>query len=578
MVVTGGELLAQLLERHGVDSIFCSPGSEWAPVWEALARRRTEGNGALSYINCRHETLAVSAAMGYAECTGRLPAVLLHSGVGVLHGSMALRNAYFAKVPMIVFSGETYEHTGDEEVRPRGGHWLSLLSDVGGPSSLVKGYVKWSNSVRYKDGLVDMVSRGCRMALTTPPGPVYLSVPPELLIRSYEECRIPWSAPVDSVHRPGPASLEQAARALISAERPVIVSEYAGKKPGAIERLTELAEMLAIPVFEGTFPARSNFPKESPLYMGFDSAEALRTADVVLVVAGSAPWYPPLACSDEVRVILLDDDPLHPNLPHWGYPVDTILKGDIEEGLASLTTKVRSLLSAAPNGSSYGERLGKSKTRHEELTKLWEAEARDGQKKMPISPAWFLREARRICPGTAMIVDETITHMRLIHRYMAEPSHYIKSGYGCLGVGVGEAIGVKLAHPDRPVVLFIGDGAFNYNPVLAGLGLCQEYGVPILVAVMNNGGYLAMKHAHDLLYPQGYAARADAYFGAHISPAPEYARLAEAFGAHGEKIERPEEIEPALRRGFAEMERGKAVILDVKLHDGPDMGGPGLPL
>ena len=165
-------------------------------MWEALAKRRAEGNRTLTYINCRHEMLAVSMAMGYAECTGKLPAVLLHSGIGALHGSMALRNAYFAKVPMIVFSGETYEHTGDTEVRPQGWHWLGLLSDVGGPSSLVRGYVKWSNSVRHKDGLVDMVSRGCRMACTTPQGPVFRRSPLELLIRSYEECRIPRSPSV----------------------------------------------------------------------------------------------------------------------------------------------------------------------------------------------------------------------------------------------------------------------------------------------------------------------------------------------------------------------------------------------
>jgi acetolactate synthase-1/2/3 large subunit len=115
------------------------------------------------------------------------------------------------------------------------------------------------------------------------------------------------------------------------------------------------------------------------------------------------------------------------------------------------------------------------------------------------------------------------------------------------------------------VVLFIGDGAFNYNPVLAGLGLCQEYHMAILIVVMNNGGYMGMKRAHDTLYPQGFAASVGAYFGVDIAPAPEYARLAEAFGAYGEKIERPEEIEPALRRCLGRIEKGGAAILDVIL-------------
>ena len=168
MMVTGGELLIELLEGSGVEYIFCSPGSEWAPVWEALAKREARGSAGLRYVNRRHEMLAVSVAMGYAECTGKLPAVLLHSGIGTLHGSMALRTAYFAKAPIIVLAGETVEHTGDTEVSPQGWHWLSLLSDVGGPSSFVKGYVKWSNGVKSKDGLVSSFSRGCRMARATP--------------------------------------------------------------------------------------------------------------------------------------------------------------------------------------------------------------------------------------------------------------------------------------------------------------------------------------------------------------------------------------------------------------------------
>jgi acetolactate synthase-1/2/3 large subunit len=562
-MVTGGELLVELLEGFGVEYIFCSPGTEWAPVWEALAKRQALGRDTLRYINCRHEMLAVSMAMGYAECTGKLPAVLLHSGLGALHGSMALRNAYFAKAPMIVFSGETYEHAGDREISPPGWHWLGLLSDIGGPSSLVRGYVKWSNSVKSKDGLVDLVSRGCRIAQTTPQGPVFLSVSLELLIRSYAECRVPRPHKVDTVYGPSREVLEQAAGQLVESKSPIIVSEYAGKQPRAVEKLVELAELLAIPVFEGSHPVRSNFPRDNPLYMGFDSADALKHADTVLVVGGSAPWYPPLACNEQTTVMLLDDDPLHANLPHWGYPVDLTLSADFEQGLSALTDCIRARLGRGERVSQ--DRLALWAARHERLVKGWEAEAAAEREKRPISAKWFFREARRALPGNTMILDETITYTRLIHQYMSEPGCYIKSGYGCLGVGVGEAIGVKLALPDRPVVLLVGDGAFSYNPALAGLGLCQEYGVPILIAVMNNGGYMGMKHAHDRLYPDGYAASSKAYLGVDIAPAPAYAKLAAAFDAYGEKVERPADIAATLNRGLEEMEEGRAVLLDVIL-------------
>jgi acetolactate synthase-1/2/3 large subunit len=164
-----------------------------------------------------------------------------------------------------------------------------------------------------------------------------------------------------------------------------------------------------------------------------------------------------------------------------------------------------------------------------------------------------------------MILDETITHMRAVHQYMSEPGHYMKSGYGCLGVGIGEAIGTKLAHPDRPVILLVGDGAFFYNPTLAGLGLCQEYEVPITIAVMNNGGYMGMKRAHQGLYPDGYAVAGNTYLGIDIAPAPDYAALAAVFGGYGVKLENPADIETTLTRDLGEMGQGRTVLLDVIL-------------
>lgn len=396
-MVTGGELFVDLIESQGVEYIFCSPGTEWAPVWEALAKRQAGGRDELRYINCRHEMLAVSMAMGYAECTGKLPAVLLHSGIGTLHGSMALRNAYFAKAPMIVFSGETYEHTGDEEVSPQGWHWLGLLSDIGGPSSLVRGYVKWSNAVTSKDGLVELVPRGCRMARTTPQGPVFLSVSSELLIRSYSECRIPGPDKADSVCGPTPAAFEQTAGLLVESKRPIIVSEYAGKQLGAVSKLVELAELLAIPVFEGTYPVRSNFPRDNPLYMGFDSADALQQADTVLVIGGSAPWYPPLACNEQTTVILLDDDTLHANLPHWGYPVDLTLTADFERGLSALIDSIRARLGG--EGRAPRDRLAFWTNRHKQLVEGRETDAIAEREKRPISAKWFFRRPAGSSPA-----------------------------------------------------------------------------------------------------------------------------------------------------------------------------------
>ena len=131
MAVSGGEILIDLFESCGIEYIFCSPGTEWVPVWEGLSRRYGQGKKTPKYINCRHEILAVSAAIGYNKATSRLPAVLLHAGVGPLHAAMAIRTAYLAQVPMIICSGETSDH-GNEETTAPGSHWLGYLSDIGG--------------------------------------------------------------------------------------------------------------------------------------------------------------------------------------------------------------------------------------------------------------------------------------------------------------------------------------------------------------------------------------------------------------------------------------------------------------
>jgi len=570
MTLTGGELLLDLLQACGVEYIFCSPGTEWTPVWESLLKRRGRGDTSLKYINCRDEILAISMAQGYAETSGGLPAVLLHASVGPLHGAMAMRNASTARVPMIIFGGETCEHCGDAEVRAQGWHWLGLLSDIGGPAALVKNYVKWSNEVKNRDALVDSILRGCQIARSAPAGPVFVSVPTEIMLRSGAGVTRPY--PVATPTEPCVADLHDVAGQLVRAKHPVIIAERAGKKPGAVKSLVELADRLSIPVFESSLPYSASFPKDNPLYMGVNVGEVLREADLVFVVSSVTPWYPPAAGPpDSARVIVLDEAPLHERLPFWGYRVDTTITADIEPALAALVEIVRKKVTNKPGRE---ERRQYWQARHDEMTARLEKEALSGRRARPIATRWFLRQARRALPPGAIILDETLTHTRYIHEYLAEPGGYIKSAYGGLGIGMGEAAGVKLASPDRPVILFIGDGSFNYNPALAALGVYQEYHLPVLVVIMDNGGYGAMKFGHQRLYPQGAAVSQGTYLGVDIAPAPDYVKIAEAFGAHGERLEDPGDIEAALKRGLARTAAGQTALLDVVLELTPPFAMP----
>ena len=569
MTVSGGELLVELLKNCGIEYFFCSPGTEWTPVWEALVQYQERGDSSLKYINCRDETLAVSMAMGYAETTGKLPVVLLHASVGPLHGAIAIRNAYTARVPMIIISGETYEHRGDGEVGAQGWHWLGLLSDIGGPSALIRSYIKWGNPVKSRDSLVDSVLRGCQIALTAPKGPVYLSIPAEILLNSHQEEPVPEPSRLITITEPHTSDVQEAVRQLVNSKQPVIIAEHAGKIPGVVRKLTELAELLSIPVFEAPLPYAANFPKDNPLYMGYDTAEALKQADTVLVVGGLTPWYPPSAGpGDNARIIMIDEAPLHERLPYWGYRVDLTISADIGKTLESLVNIIRSDTAGQEQAASGNrDRLENWRAKHDAMVAAWEEEALAGREKRPINPGWFLHVARKTFPDNAIILDETLTHTRSVHQYLASPDCYIKSAYGGLGVGMGEAAGVKLANPDRPVILVVGDGSFNYNPVLAALGCYQEYNLPVFIIIMNNGGYLAMKWAHRMRHPEGSAVSRNQFLGTDISPAPDYVKVAEAFSAYGEKLEAPEDIEAALNRGLEQIGQGKTALLDVILEE-----------
>ncbi len=570
MAINGGDVLLEVFKSYGVEYIFSSPGSEWASVWENLAKRYDQGDKSLKYINCRHESLAVSAAFGYAKATGRLPAVLLHAAVGPLNGALPIRAAYRARVPMIICTGDTSGYGEDGKGAPW--YWMGNLSDIGGNDTPVNTYVKWSNAVTSKETLMSSVYRGCGIAQAHIKGPVFLSIPLEFLFDSQPQVRIPPSSSVAALPEPRPRDLEEVANHLLESKQPIILTEHAGENAEAGSKLVELAELLSIPVFECLEPRFANFPKNHPLHMGYDAVEALQKADTIFIVGATTPWHPCSAFPQNgAKVILLDEDPLKERLPYWGYRIDLSVTADIGQGLTALVDIIRARLHQSDHpGTHYQERFERWQTKHAQIVEQLKTEALAGQGNKPISPKWFLYTLNKILPSNSMVLQETITHRNFIHRYVAQPNAYFRV-IGGLGIGLGIAAGAKLGYPDRPVIFLIGDGTFNYNPVLAGLGLCQEYHLPILTIILNNGSYAAMKFAHQRYYPQGWAVSHNTYFGVDITPQPDYIKVAEAFDAYAERVEEPGDIEPALNRALEQIATGRAALLDVILEIPPPM-------
>ena len=557
--LTGAEAFLRVLSGMGVERIFASPGSEWSPVWEALAK---PDESAPAYLSSRHEEIALAMASGYAKATGKLPGVMIHTTVGALHGSMALRGALHEQVPMVVFTGESIAYGEDDGPDP-GGQWLRFLSDVGGPARLVDRCVKWSFGVNDRRILVSTVQRACQMAMSSPRGPVFVSLPMEYLFDKVTR-ETPLKASMPSLPSPDPRGIEELANLLRTAGNPVIVSENAGRTAGVVNRMVELAELLDAPVVETRSSGYFNFPRDHELHGGFDPGEFMADADVVCLVGATQPWHPASApAAPGAKVAALDEEPLHMELPYWGFQLDLSIVGELEASLAALVERLG-------RDGVRGDEERRARLREEGAARraAWVRQARSLESREPIDTNWVMYQLNRVIPDDAYLVEETITHRMAVHQYLdrVRPGNFFSGCIGGLGTGLGTALGVKAAHPDKPVVLVIGDGSFNYNPGIAGFGFAQEFRMPILIVLMDNHGYKSMKRGVPAYYPEGWAVRTNQFVGTSIAPAPDYAAIARAFDGFGERVQRPDTVGPALERGLQAAREGRLALVDVWLE------------
>jgi acetolactate synthase-1/2/3 large subunit len=566
---TGADVFLDILRNFGVEYIFSSPGTEWAPLWESLARQQATGARGPRYLCSRHEDLAIGMASGYSKATGKLSVCLLHSSVGSLRAAMGVRGAYQAQVPILVCAGESL--TFGEGAPWVGFHWGRYLEDYGGPARLMEPLVKSSFTVHTKSLLAGSVHRACQLAMAAPRGPVFLSCPYEVNAER-ARCEAPVPAAFPSASHVDPQALAEVAALLARSRHPVIVTEKLGRDPGAVADLVAIAEAIGAVLIEAQHPEHVNFPRDHGLHGGYHAAPCLRDADLVLVVdVVGPPWYPEAALRPrQATVIAIGDDPLRARFPYYGIAPDLTLQGSPGAALAGL----RALL---PEGSADAARRTQEWTRVNVARRSqWHEAARRQAAAKPIDARWLCEVLNDAWPRDGILVDETIlTNFTLLHGIdRLGPGQYINAMDGGLGTGLGAALGVKVAHPDRPVIALLGDGAFNYNPPLAAVGFCQEYGVPITIVIGDNGRYRAMQMATEQLYPDGWAKRSSNYYGSFIAPQIDYAAMADLVGGYGEQISEPGQIEPAFRRALQANAEGRVAILDVLIGDEMEYLGP----
>ncbi|MEV0483665.1 thiamine pyrophosphate-dependent enzyme [Streptomyces sp. NPDC050508] len=554
----GGDALVTAFNAVGADYIFCSSGSEWAPVWESLARRHRDGLPCPRYLDLTHETVAVGMATGYGLIERRPQGVLLHAAPGLLQGSMAVHGALLAGVPMVVSSSESTTY-GDGPGQDPGGQWYRNLSVVGGPHQIAQPFTKWSNEAASVHTLPTMVTRAAELAWRAPAGPAYLNIPLEILLEEWDGREAKPIVQPGSTHS-SPEEVDPVAQLIREAANPVIVTETAGREAGGFEALVAFAEAWNIPVVEPDSAVCSNFPRTHPLHAGSDIGPWMDEADLILLVNCRAPFYPPSRRPSKATIVVIDEVPQRPHVVYQVLFADRYLEGNVTNTLRQLAKRAKDL-----DAEAVAVRRTAQEQRHaDEQAAIATAEAK-ARETEGIDPVLVAATLRGLLEGRGgIVVDETITHSRVVKRHVqtADPDSYFYV-QGGLGQGIAVALGVKLAAQERPVVLTIGDGAFTYNPVIPSYDASNAYELPLLIVVFNNRVYKSMNLNHRRFYPEGAAADTGEWLGTDLHRLPRLAAFAEPFGMHTETVDAPEALAPALERALKAVAEGTTAVVDV---------------
>ncbi len=555
--LTVAEALLLRLGKAGVPYLFANAGTDAAPLIEAYAHFEAEGIGPVPQpVTVAHEMAAVSMAHGHAMATGVPSAVFLHVSVGTANAASAIMNASRQRIPMLVMAGRTpVLADGSPGSRDMYIHWAQESFDQ---ASMVREYTRWDYELRYPRQVNEVVDRAFAVATTDPAGPVYLSLPRELLAAP--------AAAVDSPpSRSGPAATtaaEQSAIARVAdlvtrAGDPLIITNSLGRDSGAVMALVEFAEAAGAGVVE-VFRERMSFPSSHPQHLGFDAAPVIDDADLLIAVEADVPWFPQDEPAPEVPVVHIGIDPIRRDYPMWNFPTHTALGGCPTRTLEALTAAVKGRIA----GSSLQARLGRLAEQHEESRAGARHRAEAASTARPIDPALLSRLIGDALGSDGVIVNEYDAHSDQL-RLDRPGSYYGPSAVSGLGWGFGAALGAKLAEPDRTVVCTLGDGAYIFSNPLACHLAAEQLGLALLVVVFNNSSWKAVRTAVRRIAPDGWAKTSGNYPLSDLSPSPAFAGVASACGAYAEEVDDPAELRGALERALLQVREGRQALLDV---------------
>lgn len=567
-VETVAQAYLELLRERGVECFFGNAGTDFASLVDAFAKFRAEGKTTPSPLLVPHEFVAAAMAHGYYLVTGRPQVVMVHVTVGTANAIGAVINASRSNVPILFSAGRTpITEEGLPGARNLHIHWAQEAFDQAG---MLREYVKWDYELRNSTQLRSVVDRAFELMLAQPRGPVYLTLPREVLVQRLDSITIesPSRRRTDSRRFPDPDRIGEAARLLAQAEFPLILAAMAGRDPTAVTPMVSLAEAGAIGVVEVN-PYFLNFPQTHPLHLGFTSASAtssyIEQADVILVVESDVPWYPSVKKPrEDATIIHLGIDPFFSRYPMRSYPCDVPIVAEPAVALSLLTEAVRHYA----DRSSVAARRERLTAEHWRQQVAWQAAAMGEAARKQIGFQWVSRCLGQFLDDSTVVVNEYPLDRR--HAPLNRPGSYFASPPSSgLGWGFGAALGIKAADRTKTVIATLGDGAYLFSAPTSCHFVARAYDLPVLTVIFNNEKWEAVKAANLFVHPQGWAKATEHFPLSELVPSPRFEEIVRAFDGYGERVEDPREVTPALQRGLAAVREGRQALLNILCQRAP---------
>ncbi len=543
-MITGGELVVRTLQRAGVKQIFGLHGAHLETIFQSCLDHK------IPILDTRHEVAAGHAAEGYARTTRGLGVAMATAGPGFTNIITSVANAYLDRTPVLYITGSSGLAEAETNTLQSGIDQVGVVTPI----------TKWAHRVTVASQLPRLVAQAARLATSPPSGPVLLDLPMDILTASVDEAsvQIPEKVLLDDAPLPSEKQVDEALRLLAGAQRPVIIAGVGAYFSGAGEELRAFAESSGIPVYSD-FQAHGLLPSNHPLYGGTthkmaDLSEAGNRPDVILAVGVRFGLFT-LGMSDLVV-------PLSSKIIH--IEVDPKEIGRLRQVAVGIVADPRETLRAMNYRSKSQKWTDRSRwqqtVRAAKVERCKRMQKDLERAEPPIHPLQAVSAiVENIPEGTTIVGDgaEAYHWMNEVIR-QNHPGGYITHGFlGAVGFGLGLALGVQTANPNRRVLCLVGDGAVGFT--IAEFDTMVRHKLPIVVVVMNNHSWAASQHFQEIISGK------DRLIGTEL-PDANYHEVAAGFGAHGQRVTRMEELGPAIQAAFAS---GKPACVNVAIDLAP---------